>query len=272
MTQRRTGLFWALFAAILAMLLCRVGAAEGEERKLVLDDLPDTVNLYKGEQIGADKRGHINVCAHTNDWSAIDKVDFAFICREPENNVLCYTEKYFHSYDNKESWHMSVSYAPACIGKCIYTVTASIPGTDYKLSKDITFIVRDRISSVPSIEINRNYFNERNEYIGELMLPDDGSPLEIVLPEEAIPSYTLDDTKIYLNPCAGYCSDGSLNIGFSKAGNHTVEFKNLDDGSNLDLSVALTFIVKSNAKPENLTPVLSGVPEDDMLISYHQSN
>ena len=131
--------------------------------------------------------------------------------------------------------------------------------------------MRDRISSVPSIEINRNYFNERNEYIGELVLPDDGSPLEIVLPEEAIPSYTLDDTKIYLNPCAGYCSDGSLIIGFSTAGNHTVEFRSLDDGSNLDLSVALTFIVKSNAKPENLTPVLSGVPEDDMLISDHQS-
>ena len=46
MTQRRTGLFWALFAAILAMLLCSIGLAEGSADELSLDGVPESVTLY----------------------------------------------------------------------------------------------------------------------------------------------------------------------------------------------------------------------------------
>ena len=137
------------------------------ERQFVLDDLPDTVNLYRGEKIGVD--GYINVSLHADDYSAIDEVDLDFVCKDPENDMLSNVIKNISSSDYKDVWHMNVNYTPARIGKCVYTVTASIPGTDYKASKDITFIVHDGSSSVPSVEINRNYFNERNEYIGELV-------------------------------------------------------------------------------------------------------
>ena len=267
MTQRRTGLFWALFAAILAMLLCSVGAAEGEERKLVFDDLPDTVNLYTGDQ--TDAHGYLNIFANTDDYSAIDKVDFDFICKDPKNEVLSNIWKSFDSDDSNKHWIMNVHYTPAHIGKCIYTVTASIPGTDYKVSKDITFIVHDSSSSLPSIEINRNYFDENNKYNSELLLPNDGSPLRIKLPEEAIPSYTIDGTKIHLKSYSLNCDNqrtGEWELYFTKAGNYIIRFSNLADGSNVDLDAYLTFIVKSNIAVDNPTPVITDVPASEVSI------
>ena len=267
MTQHRTSLFWALFAAILAMLLCSVGVAEGEERKLVFDDLPDTVNLYTCDQI--DAHGYLNIFANTDDYSAIDKVDFDFICKDPENEVLSNIWKSFDSDDSNKHWIMNVHYTPAHIGKCVYTVTASIPGTDYKVSKDITFIVHDSSSSLPSIEINRNYFDEHNKYNSELLLPNDGSSLRIKLPEEAIPSYTIDGTKIHLKSYSLNCYNqrtGEWELYFTKAGNYIIRFSNLADGSNLDLDAYLTFVVKSNVTVNNPKPIISGVPENEVLI------
>ena len=220
MTQRRTGLFWALFAAILAMLLCSVGAAEGEERKLVLDDLPDTITLCLADEqegvLSVKSTGSIGVHVQFSDLTVIDDVAFAFICTDPERDVLNVIEKNTQtSYENRY-WNMDITYSPAKVGTCVYTVTASVPGTDYTLSKNITFIVVGSISDLPTLEINREYFDDNNVYTKELIMPEDGSALILELSEEAAPSYTLNGSKKFLTNESGYWQ--RIRLPFNKAG------------------------------------------------------
>ena len=198
MTQRRTGLFWALFAAILAMLLCSVGLADGEERKLVLDDLPDPVTLLLSSeregQLSIGRIGYLGIYARFDDGTTIDKVDFKLVQKDPYNNVISITDKHF------EKNSVTISYSPIKVGQCTYTVTATIPDTEYSVSKDITFVVLDGDSNGPSsVVVNHDYFDDENVYIKEeLIMPEDGGEPLIDMPTEALPSYMLNGCKRYL--------------------------------------------------------------------------
>ena len=163
-----------------------------------------------------------------------------------------------------------MKYSPAAIGTCVYTVTASIPETEYKASKDITFTVTDKTSGLPtSIELDSRYFDENGVYKEELVIDETtGNAVITDVSNTIVPSYKINDTT---EKCSygrvGDTVDFSYDsFTFRKAGKHTIIFFASQNGSNWQLKKETTFIVKSANEPQKPIDII-GVPEDDTLIS-----
>ena len=271
MTQRRTGLFWALFAAILAMLLCSVGLAEGSADELSLDGVPESVTLYTDTASPhVSPRGTLRFKAAFKDSNST--ISDLKVTLEPKgSNGAIIGDIAIDARPNgdKKVWWVYISYSPVSVGASEYTLTAFTPDNEIcRISKDIAFTVVDRIDDLPTkFNISSDYFDENKVYKTVLEMPADGSELAFSLPDEAKPTYTIGGNTYAAN--FNFISPidwRNGNLIFKKAGRYQLGLVAAPSGSNWQLRDTVYFVVHSNIPPTNLTPTLTGVPDDDVLI------
>ena len=240
-------------------------------------DIPsDTITLYMSDddvdsELMIYNSASLDVEVWRSDYENIDELSYALTCSEPDNAVLSNIEARSETFGGETYWYLTFKYAPIKAGSCTYTFTASIPGTDYQVSKEIKFIVNDDISSLNiSTVTNPEYFDSDGMFIkSELTMPADGSPLILSLPDEALPTFTINEITYRSN---GYNFGGAeynhseKSITFSKAGKYDVAFYSDVEGCNWSIKTTATFIVNSVNDPENATPTISGIPTESMLI------
>ena len=274
MTRWRGRWLVAVLIAVLAVIGCGVGIAgeATDEKQLIISSPSDDVILYIGESnevISSSASLHFR--AEFDDYKTpIDKIEFTFTRKDSGEDILkdvTITNPYTPS---NTFWGADLKYSPAATGTCVYTVTASIPETEYKASKDITFTVTDDTSSLPtSIELDSKYFDENGVYKEELVIDETTGTavitdaVDILLPKYEINGST--EECRYSCTSSTFRTDG-MNFTFQKAGKYTIRFRTVSIGSNWELTKEATFIVKSANEPQN--PItITGVPEDDTLIS-----
>ena len=274
MTRWRGRWLVAVLIAVLAVIGCGVGIAgeATDEKRLIISSPSDDVILYIGEGnevISSSASLHFR--AEFDDYKTpIDKIEFTFTRKDSGEDILkdvTITNPYTPS---NTFWGADLKYSPAATGTCVYTVTASIPETEYKASKDIAFTVTDDTSSLPtSIELDSKYFDENGVYKEELVIDETTGTavitdaVDILLPKYEINGST--EECRYSCTSSTFRTDG-MNFTFQKAGKYTIRFRTVSIGSNWKLTKEATFIVKSANEPQN--PItITGVPEDDTLIS-----
>ena len=251
-----------------------------ESPKLILSELPDEVTLYIGNKSSADYSDKLLISNSTylyatvffDNYKVIDDINFDF--QPLDGDSLKIISKDVSFSDTKTMHWLSVCYTGTEVGKYCYMVSASIPNTDYKVEKLITFNVINDISILPStISINHEYFDANNVYTStELIMPDDGSSLELQLPDEAVPSYILNGEK---KLCINGSNDGveydttTHTLRFNKAGKHEFTFRSDSDYDNWQIYDTVTFIVKSNNKPERPSLTITGIPTEDILVEQY---
>lgn len=251
-----------------------------ESPKLILSELPDEVTLYIGNKSSADYSDKLLISNSTylyatvffDNYKVIDDINFDF--QPLDGDSLKIISKDVSFSDTKTMHWLSVCYTGTEVGTYCYMVSASIPNTDYKVEKLITFNVINDISILPStISINHEYFDANNVYTStELIMPDDGSSLELQLPDEAVPSYILNGEK---KLCINGSNDGveydttTHTLRFNKAGKHEFTFRSDSDYDNWQIYDTVTFIVKSNNKPERPSLTITGIPTDDILVEQY---
>lgn len=274
MTRWRGRWLVAVLIAVLAVIGCGVGIAgeATDEKQLIISSPSDDVILYIGEGnevISSSASLHFR--AEFDDYKTpIDNIEFTFTRKDSGEDILkdvTITDPYT---PNNTFWGADLKYSPAATGTCVYTVTASIPETEYKASKDITFTVTDKTSGLPtSIELDSRYFDENGVYKEELVIDETTGTavitdaVDILLPKYEINGST--EECRYSCTSSTFRTDG-MNFTFQKAGKYTIRFRTVSIGSNWELTKEATFIVKSANEPQN--PItITGVPEDDTLIS-----
>ncbi len=251
-----------------------------ESPQLILSELPDAVTLYIGNKSSADysdkllisNSAYLYATAFFDNYKVIDDINFDF--QPLDGDSLKIISKDVSFSDTKTMHWLSVCYTGTEVGTYRYMVSASIPNTDYKVEKLITFNVINDISILPStISINHEYFDANNVYTStELIMPDDGSSLELQLPDEAVPSYILNGEK---KLCINGSNDGveydttTHTLRFNKAGKHEFTFRSDSDYDNWQIYDTVTFIVKSNNKPERPSLTITGIPTDDILVEQY---
>ena len=251
-----------------------------ESPKLILSELPDAVTLYIGNKSSADysdkllisNSAYLYATAFFDNYKVIDDINFDF--QPLDGDSLKIISKDVSFSDTKTMHWLSVCYTGTEVGTYRYMVSASIPNTDYKVEKLITFNVINDISILPStISINHEYFDANNVYTStELIMPDDGSSLELQLPDEAVPSYILNGEK---KLCINGSNDGveydttTHTLRFNKAGKHEFTFRSDSDHGNWQIYATVTFIVKSNNKPERPSLTITGIPTEDILVEQY---
>ncbi len=274
MTRWRGRWLVAVLIAVLAVIGCGVGIAgeATEEKQLIISSPSDDVILYIGESnevISSSASLHFR--AEFDDYKTpIDKIEFNFTRKDSGEDILkdvTITNPYTPS---NTFWGADLKYSPAATGTCVYTVTASIPETEYKASKDITFTVTDDTSGLPtSIELDSKYFDENGVYKEELVIDETtGTAVITDVSNTIVPSYKINGTteKCSYGSIKGTADFSYDSFIFKKAGKHTIIFSTSQNGSNWLLTKEVTFIVKPATAPK--TPItITGVPEDDTLIS-----
>ena len=226
--------------------------------ELILYNVPDTTTLYMNQG-----RGHLFAVAKLNDSTPVENIDFTLTPKDSSNALLEDIVTYTDRQGDNIGCYTNMYYTAKAAGTCVYTFTAAVPGTNYSVSKDITFTIVDDAPAFSGIEINRDYFDENNIYKEELVLPDNGA-LVFTLPEEAIPTYVLNGERF--NCITKKSSQAIPTFWFRKAGKYSIEFETDTYGSNLQKSVYVTFIVRSNVAPSN-PPEISNLPTDKLLVS-----
>ena len=283
MTHRRTGLFWALFAAILAMLLCSVGLAEGSADELSLDGVPESVTLYTDTASPhVSPSGTLRFKAASKDSNST--ISDLKVTLEPKgSNGAIIGDIAIDARPNgdKKVWWVYISYSPVSVGASEYTLTAFTPDSeDCRISKDIAFTVAESDSDLPaSIDVNPEYFGESNIYSREIVLKENESQVTLDSVHELFPTYSINGQDkactILTVEDSGFMYRGDSFI-FSKTGKFTVKFATNEAGSNWELNTALIFNVtdgSESAKPApEEPPVINGVPEEDTLVPIGWQN
>lgn len=283
MTHRRTGLFWALFAAILAMLLCSVGLAEGSADELSLDGVPESVTLYTDTASPhVSPSGTLRFKAASKDSNST--ISDLKVTLEPKgSNGAIIGDIAIDARPNgdKKVWWVYISYSPVSVGASEYTLTAFTPDSeDCRISKDIAFTVAESDSDLPaSIDVNPEYFGESNIYSREIVLKENESQVTLDSVHELFPTYSINGQDkactILTVEDSGFMYRGDSFI-FSKTGKFTVKFATNEAGSNWELNTALIFNVtdgSESAKPApEEPPVINGVPEEDTLVPIDWQN
>lgn len=283
MTQRRTGLFWALFAAILAMLLCSVGLAEGSADELSLDGVPESVTLYTDTASPhVSPSGTLRFKAAFKDSNST--ISDLKVTLEPKgSNGAIIGDITIDARPNgdKKVWWVYISYSPVSVGASEYTLTAFTPDNeDCRISKDIAFTVAESDPDLPaSIDVNSEYFGESNTYSREIVLKENESQVTLDSVHELFPTYSINGQDkactILTVEDSGFMYRGDSFI-FSKTGKFTVKFATNEAGSNWELNTALIFNVtdgSESAKPApEEPPVINGVPEEDTLVPIDWQN
>ena len=277
MTQRRTGLFWALFAAILAMLLCSIGLAEGSADELSLDGVPESVTLYTDTTSPhVSPSGTLRFKAAFKDSNST--ISDLKVTLEPKgSNGAIIGDIAIDARPNgdKKVWWVYISYSPVSVGASEYTLTAFTPDNENcRISKDIAFTVAESDPDLPaSIDVNPEYFGESNIYSREIVLKENESQVTLDSVHELFPTYSINGQDkactILTVEDSGFMYRGDSFI-FSKTGKFTVKFATNEAGSNWELNTALIFNVtdgSESAKPApEEPPVINGVPEEDTLV------
>lgn len=283
MTQRRTGLFWALFAAILAMLLCSVGLAEGSADELSLDGVPESVTLYTDTASPhVSPSGTLRFKAAFKDSNST--ISDLKVTLEPKgSNGAIIGDITIDARPNgdKKVWWVYISYSPVSVGASEYTLAAFTPDNeDCRISKDIAFTVAESDPDLPaSIDVNPEYFGESNIYSREIVLKENESQVTLDSVHELFPTYSINGQDkactILTVEDSGFMYRGDSFI-FSKTGKFTVKFATNEAGSNWELNTALIFNVtdgSESAKPApEEPPVINGVPEEDTLVPIGWQN
>ena len=283
MTQRRTGLFWALFAAILAMLLCSVGLAEGSADELSLDGVPESVTLYTDTASPhVSPSGTLRFKAAFKDSNST--ISDLKVTLEPKgSNGAIIGDITIDARPNgdKKVWWVYISYSPVSVGASEYTLTAFTPDNEAcRISKDIAFTVAESNPDLPaSIDVNPEYFGESNIYSREIVLKENESQVTLDSVHELFPTYSINGQDkactILTVEDSGFMYRGDSFI-FSKTGKFTVKFATNEAGSNWELNTALIFNVtdgSESAKPApEEPPVINGVPEEDTLVPIDWQN
>lgn len=240
MTRWRGRWLVAVLIAVWAVIGCGVGIAgeATDEKQLIISSPSDDVILYIGEGnevISSSASLHFR--AEFDDYKTpIDKIEFTFTRKDSGEDILkdvTITDPYT---PNNTFWGADLKYSPAATGTCVYTVTASIPETEYKASKDITFTVTDKTSGLPtSIELDSRYFDENGVYKEELVIDETTGTavitdaVDILLPKYEINGST--EECRYSCTSSTFRTDG-MNFTFQKAGKYTIRFRTVSIGSN----------------------------------------
>ena len=246
-----------------------------KEHTFTLSDAPDTVTSYMVDGLpGIDDFGCIHISAFFDDYVSIDKVKFELTKVSGDDIVDFDIDDADSDPDERTSWWINWSYRPIALGTCVYNITASIPGTEYTASKDITFIVTDNADGLPTkLNFSSEYFDDNNVYKGELIISANGSPAVISNVRNLFPTYEFNGIT---KDCDISNRDGFdyyyNSFHFSKAGTYNVGFSSAEYGSNFELQEYATFIVTSEVPLNNPTPTLTGVPEDDVLLGDDGAN
>ena len=283
MTQRRTGLVWALFAAILAMLLCSVGLAEVSADELSLDGVPESVTLYTDTASPhVSPSGTLRFKATFKDSNSTIS-DLKVHASSQGTNGAIIDDIAIDARPNgdKKVWWVYISYSPVSVGASEYTLTAFTPDNENcRISKDIAFTVAESDSDLPaSIDVNPEYFGESNIYSREIVLKENESQVTLDSVHELFPTYSINGQDkactILTVEDSGFMYRGDSFI-FSKTGKFTVKFATNEAGSNWELNTALIFNVtdgSESAKPApEEPPVINGVPEEDTLVPIGWQN
>lgn len=246
-----------------------------EDHTFTLSDAPDTVTSYMVDGLpGINDFGCIHISAFFDDYVPIDKVEFELTKVSGDDIVDFDIDDADSNPDERTSWWINWSYRPIALGTCVYNITASIPGTEYTASKDITFIVTDNADGLPTkLNFSSEYFDDNNVYKGELLISADGTPAVISNVRNLFPTYEFNGVT---KDCDISNWDGfdyyDNSFHFSKAGTYNVGFSSAEYGSNFELQEYATFIVTSEVPLNNPTPTLTGVPDDDVLIGDDGAN
>lgn len=246
-----------------------------EDHTFTLSDAPDTVTSYMVDGLpGINDFGCIHISAFFDDYVPIDKVEFELTKVSGDDIVDFDIDDADSNPDERTSWWINWSYRPIALGTCVYNITASIPGTEYTASKDITFIVTDNADGLPTkLNFSSEYFDDNNVYKGELLISADGTPAVISNVRNLFPTYEFNGItkECDISNWDGFdYYDNSFH--FSKAGTYNVGFSSAEYGSNFELQEYATFIVTSEVPLNNPTPTLTGVPDDDVLIGDDGAN
>ena len=283
MTQRRTGLFWALFAAILAMLLCSVGLAEGSADELSLDGVPESVTLYTDTASPhVSPRGTLRFKAAFKDSnSTISDLKVTLEPKGSNDAIIGDIAIDARPNGDKKVWWVYISYSPVSVGASEYTLTAFTPDNKIcRISKDIAFTVAESNPDLPaSIDVNPKYFGESNIYSREIVLKENESQVTLDSVHELFPTYSINGQDkactILTVEDSGFMYRGDSFI-FSKTGKFTVKFATNEAGSNWELNTALIFNVTNGSEPAKPAPeeppVINGVPKEDTLVPIDWQN
>ena len=124
MEQRRTHLGWALLIAVLALLFCGVGMAEGNKRKLNLTfwNVPDHVTLYNVQNglypgFYPDGKLYFDICFDDYSTPITDTITLTLEKKVSDTSVINITNMEVRSYDDTILRWAYVSYKPVANGE-----------------------------------------------------------------------------------------------------------------------------------------------------------
>jgi uncharacterized protein YgiM (DUF1202 family) len=280
MTQHRTSLFWALFAAILALLLCSVGLADESAEStndFLLYNVPENVALHiDSASPGVLYRDVFIFKARFDKHdTTISKLDITLTPKDEANDIINVLRIDTSLNGDKCICEVAVRYEPVYVGTGEYTLTVIANGDDsYKATQDITFTVADKNPGAPiSIDVNTEYFDKNNVYSKEIVLEGKSVTLNSVY--TLFPTYTINgETKpctILTKEDSGFMYRDNSFI-FSKPGTFTIKFSTSASGNSWEPIVALIFVVADGSEPSEpeeaptAPPVITGIPDEDTLV------
>ena len=280
MTQHRTSLFWALWAAILALLLCSVGLADESAEStndFLLYNVPENVALHIDSASPGVLYRDVFIFEARFDKhdTTISKLDITLTPKDEANDIINVLRIDTSLNGDKCICEVAVRYEPVYVGTGEYTLTVIANGDDsYKATQDITFTVADKNPGSPiSIDVNTEYFDKNNVYSKELVLEGKSVTLNSVY--TIFPTYTINgETKlctILTKEDSGFMYRDNSFI-FSKPGTFTIKFSTSTSGNSWEPIVALIFVVADGSKPSEpeeaptAPPVITGIPDEDTLV------
>ena len=245
---------------------------------LILDEVPDAVILSMETRFEDDLTVHENpemwLFVLYDDYSSVTDLEQPTFTFKSGSDVLKNIRVESCFDDDNDRWRIIIRYDAATTGTGVYSLYACVPNSGPSISKDITFTVVDRIDDPPTkFNISSDYFDDNKVYKTVLEMPADGSELAFAIPNEAHPTYAIGD-NVYN---AGFDLIRPIdwrngNLIFKKAGRYPLGLIAAPNGSNWQLMDTVYFIVHSDDPPKNLTPTLTGVPEDDVLLGDDATN
>ena len=146
------------------------------ENSLMLDCIPESVTLYKGEagRRRCSKRySQYGIRLLFHRWYLSESIEVTFTRQGEQDNLITGSE-----FDNG---YGIIKYATSSISAGVYELTASTPDGQYTVSCDIEFIIDNVPAELPSyFEFDPEYFTADHVYChDELVMPADSSPLEL---------------------------------------------------------------------------------------------
>lgn len=231
---------------------------------LMLDCIPESVTLYKGEASGdgavVSDIANMEFDYYFTDGTYPESIEVTFTRKCEQDNLITGSE-----FDNG---YGIIKYATSSINDGVYELTASTPDGQYTVSRDIEFIIDNAPVELPSyFEFDPEYFTADHVYChDELVMPADSSPLELTFLWENFPKYTLNGEK---KSCSIDVNGTGIAFGengtwiFPAAGTYEVKCFADSNGSNWELVDKAYFVVKPYVDPDPVDPWPPYTPVED---------